>query len=180
MTRFSVPPMMPDMARTPAGPLVPAGPGLFAALGGRPGIGVIVDGLYDRLERDGELARHFRSRRPGERERLKQFFETIFGGEAIGIRAGGPGRCGCRRPPRRGTSPADRSAWRRRCHGDGRLSRSRRARASTGPLRCFVPLERADPPVMLETMAALSHLLAPPAARMALEYGFRPMWWRAP
>jgi truncated hemoglobin YjbI len=68
-----------------AGPPVPAGPGLFAALGGRPGIGVIVDGLYDRLERDRELARHFRSRRPGERERLKQFFETIFGGEVSGI-----------------------------------------------------------------------------------------------
>ena len=47
---------------------------------------MIVDGLYDRLERDRELARHFRSRRPGERERLKQFFETIFGGEVRGIR----------------------------------------------------------------------------------------------
>ena len=63
-----------------------AGPGLFAALGDRPGIGVIVDGLYGRLERDRELARHFRSRRPGERERLKQFFETISGGEVTGIR----------------------------------------------------------------------------------------------
>ncbi len=52
----------------------------------RPGIGVIVDGLYDRLERDRELGRHFRSRRPGERERLKQFFKTIFGGEVTGIR----------------------------------------------------------------------------------------------
>lgn len=86
LTRFSVQPMMRGMARTSAGPPVPAGPGLFAALGGRPGIGVIVDGLYDRLERDRELARHFRSRRPGERERLKQFFETIFGGEVTGIR----------------------------------------------------------------------------------------------
>ena len=81
LTRFSVQPMMPGMARISAGPPVPAGPGLFAALGGRPGIGVIVDGLYDRVERDRELARHFRSRRPGQRERLKQFFETIFGGE---------------------------------------------------------------------------------------------------
>jgi ankyrin repeat protein/truncated hemoglobin YjbI len=74
------------MARVSAGPPVPAGPDLFAALGGRPGIGVIVDGLYDRLERDRELARHFRSRRQGERERLRQFFETIFGGEVLGIR----------------------------------------------------------------------------------------------
>ena len=86
LTRFSVQPMMRGMARTSAGPHVPAGPGLFAALGGRPGIGVIVDGLYGRLEHDRELGRHFRSRRPGERERLKQFFETIFGGEVTGIR----------------------------------------------------------------------------------------------
>jgi ankyrin repeat protein len=86
LTRLSVQPMIRGMARTSAGPPVPAGPGLFAALGGRPGIGVIVDGLYDRLERDRELARHFRSRRLGERERLQQFFETIFGGEVSGIR----------------------------------------------------------------------------------------------
>jgi hypothetical protein len=78
--------MMRGMARTSAEPPMPAGPGLFVALGNRPGIGVIVDGLYDRLERDRELARHFRRRRPGERERLKQFFETIFGGEVSGIR----------------------------------------------------------------------------------------------
>jgi ankyrin repeat protein/truncated hemoglobin YjbI len=78
--------MMRGMARASAGPPVSAGPGLFAALGTRPGIGVIVDGLYDRLEHDRELARHFRSRRPGERERLKQFFETIFGGEVSGTR----------------------------------------------------------------------------------------------
>ncbi len=63
-----------------------ASPDLFVALGGRPGVGLIVDGLYDRLERDPALARMFRSRRRGERERLKEFFETIFGGEARGIR----------------------------------------------------------------------------------------------
>jgi ankyrin repeat protein/truncated hemoglobin YjbI len=63
-----------------------AGPELFVALGGRRGVGMIVDGLYDRLERDRELARLFRSRRSGERERLKEFFETIFGGEVRGIR----------------------------------------------------------------------------------------------
>ena len=86
LTRFGVQPMMSGVARPSAEPPMPAGPELFAALGHRPGIGVIVDGLYDRLERDRELARHFRSRRPGERERLKQFFETIFGGERRGIR----------------------------------------------------------------------------------------------
>ena len=87
LTQFCVQLMMRGMARTSAEPPpLPAGPGLFAALGGRPGVGLIVDGLYDRLERDRELARHFRSRRAGERERLKQFFETIFGGEVSGIR----------------------------------------------------------------------------------------------
>ena len=86
MTRFSVQLMMRGMARTSSEPPMPAGPGLFAALGGRPGVGLIVDGLYDRLERDRELARHFRRRRPDERERLKQFFETIFGGEVSGVR----------------------------------------------------------------------------------------------
>jgi truncated hemoglobin YjbI len=55
-------------------------------LGGRHGVGLIVDGLYDRLERDRELARLFRSHRSGERKRLKEFFETIFGGEVRGIR----------------------------------------------------------------------------------------------
>ena len=78
--------MLCGMSRASAELAMPAGPGLFEALGGRPGIGVIVDGLYDRLERDRALARHFRTRRPGERERLKQFFETIFGGEVSGIR----------------------------------------------------------------------------------------------
>lgn len=61
----------------------------FFALGGRRGVGTIVDGLYDRLERDRELARLFRSHRAGERERLKEFFETIFGGESSGIRDAG-------------------------------------------------------------------------------------------
>jgi ankyrin repeat protein len=67
-------------------PPTTAGPELFIALGGRSGVALIVDGLYDRLERDPELARLFRTRRANERERLKQFFETIFGGEARGIR----------------------------------------------------------------------------------------------
>jgi ankyrin repeat protein len=63
-----------------------AGPDLFVALGGRAKVGMIVDGLYDRLERDPELTRLFRTRRSGERDRLKEFFETLFGGEARGIR----------------------------------------------------------------------------------------------
>ena len=62
------------------------GPELFVALGGRRGVGMIVDGLYDRLERDRELARLFGRHRSGERERLKEFFETILGGEVRGIR----------------------------------------------------------------------------------------------
>ena len=62
------------------------GPEFFFALGGCRGVGTIVDSLYDRLERDRELARLFRSRRVGERERLKEFFETIFGGKSSGIR----------------------------------------------------------------------------------------------
>jgi ankyrin repeat protein len=65
---------------------VTADPGLFEALGGRAGVALIVDGLYDRLERDQELTRLFRSRRKGERDRLKEFFEGFFGGEVRGIR----------------------------------------------------------------------------------------------
>ena len=63
-----------------------AGRDLFVALGGRSGVGRIVDDLYDRLERDQLLTRLFGSRRQGERERLKEFFETIFGGQARGVR----------------------------------------------------------------------------------------------
>lgn len=60
-------------------------PELFFALGGRLGVGTIVDGPHDRLERDPDLARLFRSHRAGERERLKVLIETIFGGESSGI-----------------------------------------------------------------------------------------------
>lgn len=75
------------VVRTPGQPSPTiAGSELFVALGGRRGVGRIVDGLYDRLERDTELARLFRTPRLGERERLKEFFETIFGGEVRGIR----------------------------------------------------------------------------------------------
>ncbi len=68
------------MVRAPHEPLpVTAGPELFDALRGRATVAMIVDGLYDRLERDKELSRLFRSRRPGERARLKEFFEGLFG-----------------------------------------------------------------------------------------------------
>jgi truncated hemoglobin YjbI len=75
------------MMRSPREPLpVTADPRLFETLGGRAAVGLIVDGLYDRLERDQELTRLFRSRRKGERDRLKEFFEGLFGGEVRGIR----------------------------------------------------------------------------------------------
>jgi ankyrin repeat protein/truncated hemoglobin YjbI len=60
--------------------------GLFESLGGRAGVAALVDALYDRLERDPELTRLFRSRRSGERQRLSEFFETIFGGAVRGAR----------------------------------------------------------------------------------------------
>ena len=60
--------------------------GLFDSLGGRAGVTAIVNSLYDRLERDPDLTRLFGSRRPGERERLVEFFETTLGGEARGAR----------------------------------------------------------------------------------------------
>jgi hypothetical protein len=75
--------MIGAMVRAPHQPLpVTAGPELFDALGGRATVGMIVDDLYDRLERDKELSRLFRSRRPGERDRLKEFFEGRF--DAVG------------------------------------------------------------------------------------------------
>lgn len=61
-------------------------PGLFESLGGRAGVVAIVDALYDRLERDPELTRLFKRRRPGERRRLSEFFETTFGGDVRGTR----------------------------------------------------------------------------------------------
>ncbi len=56
-------------------------PSLFQRLGGRPGMGRIVDGLYDRLENDPALKTLFRISRPGERARQKLSFEELFGGE---------------------------------------------------------------------------------------------------
>jgi ankyrin repeat protein len=99
--------MIADMVRTGELPSMTAGPELFIALGGRAGVGTIVDGLYDRLERDRALARLFRSRRPNERERLKEFFEMIFGGEARGIRDVGMQR----RHIHRLISPDESARW---------------------------------------------------------------------
>jgi truncated hemoglobin YjbI len=77
--------MIGAMVHAPHEPLpVTAGPELFDALGGRATVGMIVDGLYDRLERDRELSRLFRSPRQGERVRLKEFFEGLFGGRGAG------------------------------------------------------------------------------------------------
>ena len=79
--------MIGAMVHAPHEPLpVTAGPELFEALGGSATVGMIVDGLYDRLERDRELSRLFRSPRQGERARLKEFFEGLLGGEVRGIR----------------------------------------------------------------------------------------------
>ena len=54
--------------------------GLAARLGGEAVIGRIVDGLYDRLERDPELTRLFGSRRADERRNLTFFFIEVLGG----------------------------------------------------------------------------------------------------
>jgi truncated hemoglobin YjbI/ankyrin repeat protein len=56
--------------------------GLAARLGGEVVIGRIVDGLYDRLERDPDLKRLFGRKRPEERQRLTFFFTELFGGPA--------------------------------------------------------------------------------------------------
>ena len=72
-------------------PATNAGPDLFLAIGGRPGVSVIVDRLYDRLERDPRLARMFASRRAGERNRQKVFFEMIFGGAPLSSQEVGVG-----------------------------------------------------------------------------------------
>jgi ankyrin repeat protein/truncated hemoglobin YjbI len=100
---------------------------------------MIVDGLYDRLERDRELTRLFRSRRPGERERLKEFFETIFGGEPRGIRDMGMQR----RHVHRLISAAESARW--LAHFDASMD----AAGIAGPAR-----------------AAVMDLLRGPAARL--------------
>ena len=54
--------------------------GAFEALGGRPAIARLVDGLYDRIEADSILRPAFRDDLARERELLKLFFEAWFGG----------------------------------------------------------------------------------------------------
>ena len=56
--------------------------GLAERLGGPTVIRTIVDGLYDRLQRDPTLQRLFRSERAHEREGLTWFFIELFGGPA--------------------------------------------------------------------------------------------------
>lgn len=87
--------------------MLPAGPELFDALGGRPGVARIVDALYDRLEADPALARLFGRRRPEERERLEELFEETFGGEPRGIRDVGMQR----RHTHRLISPDESARW---------------------------------------------------------------------
>ena len=79
---------------------------LFLSLGGRNGISAIVDGLYDRLESDPELARLFK-RRDGERARLKEFREYALGGEARGVRGVGMQR----RHAHRHITAAESARW---------------------------------------------------------------------
>ncbi len=55
----------------------------FAALGGREAVTRLVDGLYDRIERDAVLRPAFSRDLTRERERQKLFFEEWFGGDAV-------------------------------------------------------------------------------------------------
>ena len=54
---------------------------LFARIGGRDTIERIVDGLYDRIERDPSLRAMFVRNLAGEREKQKDFFQEWLGGE---------------------------------------------------------------------------------------------------
>ena len=56
------------------------GSDLFARIGGPAGIGVLVDGLYDRIENDAALRPLFSRDLTGERKALKLFFGEWLGG----------------------------------------------------------------------------------------------------
>jgi truncated hemoglobin YjbI/ankyrin repeat protein len=56
------------------------GDGLFARIGGPAAVGVLVDGLYDRIENDAALRPLFGRELTGEREALKRFFSEWLGG----------------------------------------------------------------------------------------------------
>jgi truncated hemoglobin YjbI/ankyrin repeat protein len=53
---------------------------LFARIGGPAAVGVLVDGLYDRIENDAALRSLFGRDLTGEREALKRFFSEWLGG----------------------------------------------------------------------------------------------------
>lgn len=55
--------------------------GTFEAIGGREAVARLVDGLYDRIEKDKVLRPAFNRDLTRERERVKHFFEAWFGGE---------------------------------------------------------------------------------------------------
>jgi truncated hemoglobin YjbI/ankyrin repeat protein len=56
------------------------GGGLFARIGGPDAVGVLVDGLYDRLENDAALQPLFGRDLTGERDAQKRFFTEWLGG----------------------------------------------------------------------------------------------------
>jgi truncated hemoglobin YjbI/ankyrin repeat protein len=53
---------------------------LFARIGGPAAVGVLVDGLYDRIENDAALQPLFKRDLTGDREAQKRFFGEWFGG----------------------------------------------------------------------------------------------------
>jgi truncated hemoglobin YjbI/ankyrin repeat protein len=54
---------------------------LFARIGGPAAVGLLIDGLYDRIENDAALRPLFGRDLTGEREALKRFFSEWLGGE---------------------------------------------------------------------------------------------------
>ena len=56
-------------------------PTLFARIGGRSVVGRIIDGLYDRIEKDAELRPMFTRTLASERMKQKAFMEEWMGGE---------------------------------------------------------------------------------------------------
>ncbi|MCC2669376.1 MAG: Bacterial-like globin [Armatimonadetes bacterium] len=65
---------------TSEAPLTPP-PGTFDLLGGREAVALVVDGLYDRIERDRLLRPAFVRDLTHEREKQKRFFEAWLGGD---------------------------------------------------------------------------------------------------
>ncbi len=65
-------------------------PGTFEALGGREAVAELVERLYDRFETDPVLRPAFSRDLTLEREKVKLFFETWFGGASTYFDAGWP------------------------------------------------------------------------------------------